>query len=212
MTKHPHAENMLEYAYDALETDVVWKRWQFWDGSNKEWRDCIANPPWGTMVHYRHKPEYEQQLRVDDIPMEYMRGAMSLFKQQEQQDMTEQEFTIGSQWMTQGGWHAVIVRSEKDGLLVWHNFPEKVVLHDEEGTAKVADPDYNIARPWVPADEIETIEIGGIEVPRPEAQGVFGHGVYRAEFKSENAAKRLQYALIVASGGDPNFELPSLEE
>ena len=84
-------------------------------------------------------------------------------------DMTHQKFTIGSQWMTEGGWHAVIVRDEKDRLLVWHNFPEKVRSHDEEGLAMIADPDYNITRPWVPTDEIETIEIGGIEVPRPTA-------------------------------------------
>ena len=36
MTKHIHADLMMEYAKDAMETDKPWERWEYNDGSG--WR------------------------------------------------------------------------------------------------------------------------------------------------------------------------------
>lgn len=55
MSKHVHAELMMQYAQDAMETDKPWERWQFrtYDG---EWEDCVYAPMWGVSSEYRRKP------------------------------------------------------------------------------------------------------------------------------------------------------------
>ncbi|MEK9497103.1 hypothetical protein V2H77_11680 [Photorhabdus sp. P32] len=37
MTKHAHAELMLQYAQDALKTNEPWKLWE--TGNGKDWYD-----------------------------------------------------------------------------------------------------------------------------------------------------------------------------
>lgn len=53
--KHPHAELMMQYAQDAMETDKPWERWQFCslDGI---WGDCKFHPRWNKYYKYRRKP------------------------------------------------------------------------------------------------------------------------------------------------------------
>lgn len=55
MTKHVHAELMMQYAQDAMETDKPWERWQFFTNDGK-WEDCVYAPMWGVSSKYRRKP------------------------------------------------------------------------------------------------------------------------------------------------------------
>ena len=53
-TKHPHAELMMQYAQDAMETDKPWEWWQFYyDGV---WWDFKRHPIWHKSAEYRRKP------------------------------------------------------------------------------------------------------------------------------------------------------------
>lgn len=55
--KHKHAENMLAYAQDAMETDKPWERWEYLaiECSNT-WRKCEGQPAWHFAMEYRRKP------------------------------------------------------------------------------------------------------------------------------------------------------------
>ena len=58
MTKHIHAELMMEYAKDAMETDKPWARWQFRKKGDTEWSnfvDDIIYPSWISTNEYRRK-------------------------------------------------------------------------------------------------------------------------------------------------------------
>lgn len=54
MTKHVHAELMLQYAQDAMTTD---KPWELWEGSdNGVWLPMEGTPSWDIRLQYRRKP------------------------------------------------------------------------------------------------------------------------------------------------------------
>lgn len=50
--KHIHAELMMEYAKDAMETDTPWKRWEF-RNMKGEWVSLMQHPAWQPGVEYR---------------------------------------------------------------------------------------------------------------------------------------------------------------
>jgi len=54
--KHKHAENMLAYAQDAMETDKPWERWEYKLRHERQWRQVAENPWWHSHVEYRRKP------------------------------------------------------------------------------------------------------------------------------------------------------------
>lgn len=54
--KHKHAENMLTYAQDAMETDKPWERWEWFNEDDQEWETLAFNPRWGLNGEYRRKP------------------------------------------------------------------------------------------------------------------------------------------------------------
>jgi len=71
--KHPHAELMLQYAQDAMETDKPWERWEYLDISG-EWMpfyyhrmDNQPSPAWQSNIQYRRK---SKTIRVNgfDVP------------------------------------------------------------------------------------------------------------------------------------------------
>jgi len=52
--KHIHAELMMEYAKDAMETDKPWERWEkCWDGYT--WERLKDSPQWAIPCEYRRK-------------------------------------------------------------------------------------------------------------------------------------------------------------
>lgn len=56
MSKHIHAESMLQYAQDAMETDKPSLRWQYNLGAG--WISyCGGSPSWETDYQYRRKPQ-----------------------------------------------------------------------------------------------------------------------------------------------------------
>lgn len=56
MTKHVHAELMMEYAKDAMKTEEPWLLWEFMDCSGK-WHKCASHPSWAKNCIFRRKPE-----------------------------------------------------------------------------------------------------------------------------------------------------------
>jgi len=54
-TPHPHAESMLLYAQDAMETDRPWERWECSD-DQEDWATFTTHPVWTHDLYYRQKP------------------------------------------------------------------------------------------------------------------------------------------------------------
>lgn len=57
MNKHIHAELMLQYAQDAMETDKPWERWEFFSHIREVWVRLGSSPCWFTNAQYRRKKE-----------------------------------------------------------------------------------------------------------------------------------------------------------
>jgi hypothetical protein len=55
MTAHKHANLMLQYAQDAMETDKPWERWEV--EAPNEWKGCEISPSWSEDHNYRRKPQ-----------------------------------------------------------------------------------------------------------------------------------------------------------
>jgi hypothetical protein len=53
--RHPHAELMLAFAKDALETAEPWLRWEFQRSDDPKWRDCSCTPAWNPKFKYSRK-------------------------------------------------------------------------------------------------------------------------------------------------------------
>jgi hypothetical protein len=55
--KHKHAENMIAYAQDAMETDKPWERWQVrLNLIASRWHDMECECTWNPNCEYRRKP------------------------------------------------------------------------------------------------------------------------------------------------------------
>lgn len=54
MAKHRHAELMLKYSQDAMETEKPWMRWEFLHPING-WIACEKHPDFLPMFEYRRK-------------------------------------------------------------------------------------------------------------------------------------------------------------
>jgi hypothetical protein len=54
--KHKHAENIIAYGQDAMETEYPMERWEFKHVELSEWRDCTSTPAWRYDYEYRRKP------------------------------------------------------------------------------------------------------------------------------------------------------------
>lgn len=58
MSKHIHAELMLQYAKDAMETDKPWERWEYFSKAFNEWTGFTeGNPSWLSDYKYRRKKD-----------------------------------------------------------------------------------------------------------------------------------------------------------
>ena len=60
MDKHVHAELMMQYAQDAMETPHPWERWEYQTESMQEgdvWNNCFPNPSFDVRYKYRRKPK-----------------------------------------------------------------------------------------------------------------------------------------------------------
>ena len=54
--KHKHADLMLQYAKDAMETDRPWERWE-WCHGDGPWKQAVRSPHWLEEFSYRRKPK-----------------------------------------------------------------------------------------------------------------------------------------------------------
>ena len=55
--KHKHAELMMQYAQDAMETDKPWELWEYSHASSNGWRNLDKMPSWRIGNDYRRKPK-----------------------------------------------------------------------------------------------------------------------------------------------------------
>ena len=56
MSKHTHAELMVQYAQDAAETETPWERWELLF-PGYDWETCKGSPLWNPATKYRRKPK-----------------------------------------------------------------------------------------------------------------------------------------------------------
>ena len=57
MTKHVHAELMLQYAHDAQETDKPWERWEVYGKVKGRWISLNEGFSFISELKYRRKPK-----------------------------------------------------------------------------------------------------------------------------------------------------------
>lgn len=57
MTGHVHAQSMLLYAQDAMETDQPWERWQVDTFKEGIWLNLDRGPHWDGQHNYRRRPK-----------------------------------------------------------------------------------------------------------------------------------------------------------
>ena len=55
--KHKHAELMMQYAQDAMETNEPWRNWEAYNTHDRKWNDCSKYPKWYDHIEYRRKPK-----------------------------------------------------------------------------------------------------------------------------------------------------------
>ena len=56
--KHKHAELMMQYAQDAMETDKPWELWEMRFPTNKTWSNCTdGDMHFSLQFEYRRKPK-----------------------------------------------------------------------------------------------------------------------------------------------------------
>lgn len=55
-TKHVHADLMLEYAKEAMQSDTPWDAFEYKD-KDGVWKDCIGSPSWYKDSSFRKKPK-----------------------------------------------------------------------------------------------------------------------------------------------------------
>ena len=55
--KHKHAELMMQYAQDAMESSEPWRNWESYNTHDRKWNDCSNHPKWYKEIKYRRKPK-----------------------------------------------------------------------------------------------------------------------------------------------------------
>ena len=55
--KHKHAELMMQYAQDAMETIEPWRNWEAYNTHDRKWNDCSNHHKWYKEIKYRRKPK-----------------------------------------------------------------------------------------------------------------------------------------------------------
>ena len=60
--KHKHAELMLMYAQDAMETNTPWEMWESFNTLSQSWMNLECNPSWHQFSQYRRKESINNDL------------------------------------------------------------------------------------------------------------------------------------------------------
>jgi len=74
MTKHKHADIMMEYAQVAQESETPWEEFELWDSGAKIWRELVCSPSFREMHLYRRKQkmskigEHEYPAAIAELP------------------------------------------------------------------------------------------------------------------------------------------------
>lgn len=71
MPKHIHAELMVQYAADAMETDKPWERWETLEPETQKWKTHVMSPLWLTESQYRRKTVTVMPVEPLPLPVSY---------------------------------------------------------------------------------------------------------------------------------------------
>ena len=63
-TQHPHADSILLFAQQALDSKTPWAFWEFSLDSGKTWKPCLVCPQWNETALYRQK---QQTMKIGDM-------------------------------------------------------------------------------------------------------------------------------------------------
>lgn len=93
---HPHAESMLLYAQDAMETDKPWERWEVKHADRESWLNVGGHPAWKPDYDYRRKP---QTILVNGIEVpEPVREELEDWQRHWIVDITQDDLVQLQQW------------------------------------------------------------------------------------------------------------------
>ena len=119
---HVHAELMMEYAKDALETDKPWERWEYFNAYDR-WVPLPATPTWYEDVAYRRKPR-TININGHEVP-EPVRGPLKDGEDYYFPDLFEAEMSISTYWNGDNSDYRLL----KHGLI--HITKDAAVAHAE---------------------------------------------------------------------------------
>ena len=66
-TKHVHADLMLEYAKEAMQSDTPWDAFEYKEKEDTEWQPCNMQIAWFKSTEYRKKPK-TININVYEVP------------------------------------------------------------------------------------------------------------------------------------------------
>lgn len=119
---HPHAESMLLYAQDAMETNKPWERWECKD-SVEGWSSLTDHPMWGLYLIYRRKP---QTILVNGIEVpEPVRTSLEKYEQYWVAAPSAESFALQVRWLGDNADFRLL----HSGLI--HMTKEAAVLHSK---------------------------------------------------------------------------------
>lgn len=78
--------------------------------------------------------------------LNWLRQHMLNSRKRKGKEMTN-EFTVGSQWITKGGWRAVVVDVVQGFPVIWHYNDYDTWTHNLDGTCDGGD-DYTLDKPY----------------------------------------------------------------
>ena len=80
--KYKHAELMMQYAQDAMETDKPWELWEMRFTTNKTWSNCTDGDMYFSLqLEYRRKPKMISVTLMDGEVVSWpepYRGSMNI--------------------------------------------------------------------------------------------------------------------------------------
>ena len=101
MAKHIHADLMLQYAQDAMETDKPWERWELFDDG---WYGLTNHPVWHFNTEYRRKPKMLSVTLANSEVVSWPEPVRENLKHQEQYFVPSQDgHAICDRWFGTDG-------------------------------------------------------------------------------------------------------------
>ena len=72
MSRHKHAELMMQYAQDAMTTATPWELWEARAPRKHDWYTLKSDPCWSVDFEYRRKPKTNSQVACELLNRAYI--------------------------------------------------------------------------------------------------------------------------------------------